>query len=1283
VRSSVWRTRAILACFFLSGATSLAEEVLWVRQLSLIFGSTNYAVSTVIAVFMAGLALGAWWVGRRADGWREPLKAYGYLELGIGVYALAVPLLFMALVPIYRFCWGVVDGNFAAMSLVRAICSALVLLPPTTMMGATLPLLVRHCTDQPRAIGGSTGRLYAANTFGAVLGCLGGGLILLPWFGETGTLWTAGCTDLAVGAVVLGLLVRGVPAFDVRGGEIANANANAIVNDSEPAPEKAPAPGADAEAAAEAAPPLAPALEPAADPRRALRLGAIAFGCAGAAGLIQEVAWTRLLAMVLGGSVYSFTIILGCFLMAIAAGSAIGTRFILPRVRNDLGAFANCQAYAALAGVFGCYLYERLPFAFVHLSVVDWIPTGLVWGVVGAAVGLSLAVTALPSLPIPAERRSLMGIIVVAGLAAGGVLLAWLTVAPTAKPDLTHSSDVAAMFLLGALVVVPPTLLSGCGFPLLIRGLAPALSKVGSRVGALYAANTIGAICGSLVGGFLLVRWLGLQQTILAGTAVAAVAAAVAAWATRGTPGTAHARRNALVVACFALLLPRVMPPSWDPGLVSSGPYLYGNTADWPTFDAYLSEAGSAAVGGRVHHVLDYEEGLTATVAVYRSDTGLFLRVNGKTDASSVGDMSTQTLVGQLPMLFAPRTDRVLVIGVGSGISVDAVSHHRPTRLAAVELEGAVVRATRFFEGINGALYDRAARGELELIAEDARNYLLATGEQWDVVVSEPSNPWQTGSAKVFTREFFATVRQRLAPGGVFAQWLQMYSLDLTAASSVLRTVRAEFAHVYVFAPMPQGDLLILASAEPLPLDFARAAGRIAASPACAAQLARSYIERPEQLLGYVLADGEAVDAFIAAHPAPVNDDDGAFIEYHAPKALRIGSSGALIDRALTEAAGATWTRIADRAPDPAALLVESARSLLARTTEPFRGAKLRPSLAKRAVAFCDAAIARRPSADAYFVRGQARLRLDFKQEPEAFEDWTTALKLDPAHVPALTRLARYYFDDRFFGEAIPFAQRAVAAAPKDFEARLILAKSLARDGRTAEAEPILAGLAAEDEAGHYPGAHLYLGLAAMGSNRTVAETALRRYLQMRPNEPAARRDLARVLRRLGRDREADRQERYLDERHEAAKLAEGALWASHWAPMRQTELEQTTLLRQAEERWRGALEKYPFVIDYHMGYFRLLRQRARFEDCITVLREARRLFPRSGWTANNLAFMLELQVRLGRAEPSTLTEGAAALRAAAPYALQRFAPGDLRNRAARLEYWAAHGRPKHGLSGR
>jgi spermidine synthase len=531
--------------------------------------------------------------------------------------------------------------------------------------------------------------------------------------------------------------------------------------------------------------------------------------------MVQEVAWTRLLAMVLGGSVYSFTIILGCFLVAIAAGSAIGTRFILPRVRDDLGAFANCQAYAAVAGVFGCYLYERLPFAFVHLSVLGWLPDVLRMGALGAGVALVCVLVVLPLLRMPGMRRSIpawVSSVIVGSVAVGAGAMGFVWSDGATVSDPTHAGDVAAMFLLGACVVIPPTLLSGCGFPLLIRGLAPALSQVGSRVGALYAANTVGAILGSLIGGFVLVRWLGLQQTILAGTAIAAIAAVVAAWATRGTAGTDHARRNALVVAAFAILLPRVMPPSWDPGVMSSGPYIYGNTEDWPTFDAYLSEAGSPAVGGRVHHVLSYEEGLTATVAMYRSDTGLFLRVNGKTDASSVGDMPTQTLVGQFPMLFAPATDRVLVIGVGSGITVDSVSQHTPTRLAAVELEAAVVRATRYFSGLNGDLFARAERGEIELIAEDARNYLLASGETWDVIVSEPSNPWQTGSAKVFTREFFATARARLAPNGVFAQWLQMYSLDLTAAASVVRPLGAGFVLVYVISPIAQGVRFIIAS---------------------------------------------------------------------------------------------------------------------------------------------------------------------------------------------------------------------------------------------------------------------------------------------------------------------------------------------------------------------------------------------------------------------------------------------------------------------------------------
>src|SRR5262245_8266385 len=191
--------------FFLSGATGLVYEVIWVRLTGLVFGNTSHAISTVLGAFMAGLALGSWKLGQKADNTTNPLRLYGLLEVGIGISAALVPLVFRAL---DRFYWALspwISSFPAAGVFVRFGASFIILLAPTFLMGGTLPVLTRFFTERLDEVERKVGVLYALNTFGAAAGSLLAALVLIPGIGNIRTTLIIASINIAIGLLPIGM----------------------------------------------------------------------------------------------------------------------------------------------------------------------------------------------------------------------------------------------------------------------------------------------------------------------------------------------------------------------------------------------------------------------------------------------------------------------------------------------------------------------------------------------------------------------------------------------------------------------------------------------------------------------------------------------------------------------------------------------------------------------------------------------------------------------------------------------------------------------------------------------------------------------------------------------------------------------------------------------------------------------------------------------------------------------------------------------------------------------
>jgi len=193
---AAWRERgvhwAVLVLFFLSGACGLVYEVVWMRMLTLVFGATAFATAAILASFFAGLALGSLWFGKAADRARNPLALYAFLEAGVGVFAFLMPVLFAGLTPVYVALARGLDLGFYPLSVVRFVLSFLVLILPTTLMGGTLPVIVKFFVSRRDGLGWDVGRLYAVNTFGAVVGTVAAGFFLILFLGVKEAAWVAG-----------------------------------------------------------------------------------------------------------------------------------------------------------------------------------------------------------------------------------------------------------------------------------------------------------------------------------------------------------------------------------------------------------------------------------------------------------------------------------------------------------------------------------------------------------------------------------------------------------------------------------------------------------------------------------------------------------------------------------------------------------------------------------------------------------------------------------------------------------------------------------------------------------------------------------------------------------------------------------------------------------------------------------------------------------------------------------------------------------------------------------
>ena len=789
-KSSLW---LIGVCFILSGATGLIYEVLWARMLGLVFGATTFAISAVLAAFMGGLALGSAWAGRLATKIKRPLRAYGIIEIGIALYAIVVPLLFRLIDYFYAFIWEQFRPGFYAFSLWRFVLSCLVLLVPTTLMGATLPIISAALVRSPKHNPTAVTRLYTCNLLGAIFGTVAAGFFLLPFLGVRLTIYTAAAINLVVGlfSIIIDRRDEKSPVLDDASEQIATVE---DANDESPG---------------------------AATPVQNSKLeGSTKFWllCAVISGFVTistQVAWTRVLTMIIGSSTYAFSLVVSLFLLGLAIGAYLVARKKL--TTNLPRSIMNVELATAATLLLSIWMTNATPNLLIEL-------------------GTSLQI------------NSWFGLLML-------------------------------QLLIAALLILFPAILMGMVMPLVLVWASKAGGDVSVRlVGRSYAVNTLGAIAGAFCTGFILVPKMSTRFTILFAASLCIVLAGLAYKPER--EDTDPELRRSLAVGATAALIAVLflIAPNMKLADLSIGAY-DSLVRVLAKSRGSVTDATNANLGPDVHRLLWYKEGPTATVSV-RDDWGIrSMAVNGRTNASDKDDMPTQVILGQLPVLVAPRLESGLIVGYGSGVSVGSMLQSEIKSLECVELEPTAVEAGKYFNHVNNQPLNDP---RLRVIIDDARTYLRVNPTLYDVIVSEPSHPWVPGVANLFTQEFFELGRSRLKDDGVFVQWVQIYQLSTESLRSVLATYKSVFPHVLMFrveGAAKGKDLILVGSRQPLTLNAVAERmkdGRVAK------ELSRIKINTPADLDAWFVCDETQLAP--AVEGAIINTDDNMRVENRAPR---------------------------------------------------------------------------------------------------------------------------------------------------------------------------------------------------------------------------------------------------------------------------------------------------------------------------------------------------------------------------------------------------------------
>jgi predicted membrane-bound spermidine synthase len=739
---------ALVAVFVLSGAAGLIYESLWSRYLGLFVGHSAYAQIIVLVIFLGGMSLGAHLVGRRSERIRRPLIGYAVVELVVGVLAMVFHDAFLAATD---FAYASIFPSFSGFGLtaVKWAIAGLLILPQSILLGATFPLMssgVIRLAKAREAPGRILALLYFSNSLGAAIGVLVAGLWLIGTVGLPGVLLIAGFINVIIAAFVF-LLARAherLSALDAQTTERSESGAG----------------GLPSEAHASLGNPDARSANP---QRLTLVLLSVAFGTA-VASFIYEIAWIRMLSLVLGSATHSFELMLSAFILGLALG-ALWIRSRADTLDNPLKLLGTVQWMMGLLAV------GTLP---LYLMSFDWMATVL---------------------------------------------------GTVASNENGYRVFTAFRYGVSLLIMLPATFCAGMTLPLITRML---MKSSGERaIGTVYAVNTLGSILGVILAGLILMPLVGLKRLLLFGALIDIL---LGVWLTSQTrdrpPAVAKPKRFPmqgespltipLLLTAFLLTTITVVT-RFNVAVLTSGVYRHG-VVDRGTDSKFPF----------------YKDGRTATVSVEQNASGFMtLATNGKPDASVdpqwldtsarareaplqlTRDIATQYMLPLISLAHRPRAENIAVIGQGSGITSHVLLGSPYLKdLATIEIEPEMIAGSRHFSPANRRVFEDSRS---HFIVDDAKSYFASSRRKFDLIVSEPSNPWVSGVSGLFTQEFYARVKDQLADDGVFGQWLHLYEINDGLVNSVLAAIDTVFPAYEVFFTS-DADIIVVASKQRVPV---------------------------------------------------------------------------------------------------------------------------------------------------------------------------------------------------------------------------------------------------------------------------------------------------------------------------------------------------------------------------------------------------------------------------------------------------------------------------------
>jgi spermidine synthase len=809
-----------------SGACALIYQTAWLREFRLIFGASTAASAAVLAIFMGGLGAGGIVLGKRVDRCRRPLEFYANLELLIALTAASTPGLLWLVREAYIWTGGTSGLGMAMGTVARLFLSTLVLIVPTVLMGGTLPAAARAAEEEEDVSRRNLALLYGLNTLGAVTGAALSTFLFLELFGNRKTLWLAALANLLVGL--------GARSLSRRLGEGAAA-AQEPVAAVEPVPGPAAhpgdsSPGGEAASRTGGAADLAAGHVPPSEARAPVPAGLVlgAAAMVGFAFLLMEIVWYRMLGPILGGSSFTFGLILAVALLGIGLGGAAYGLLMSNRPSTLRGFALTCGLEA---------LCIAIPFAL-------------------------------------------------------GDQLAFLALLLRSLGSLGFLGHVAGWTVVAAVAVLPASFVAGVQFPLLIALLGRGREQVGRHVGLAYGLNTSGAIAGSLAGGFGILPLLtapGTWRMVVVMMAVLGAAAQALSYRStrRGRPALLP-----LGTAAAALLMILATGPTaaWRHGQIGAG-------------RSNLTQASPNQLIDWAHHIrrtTSWEtEGVESSIALSTINGYAFV-VNGKIDGNARGDAGTQIMAGLLGAILHPHPASAMVIGLGTGSTAGWLGCLTTMeRVDVVELEPAVLHVAEVCAPVNqGVLTNPKVR----ISIGDAREALLTSSLRYDIIFSEPSNPYRAGVASLYTRDFYQAVAKRLEKDGLFLQWLQAYEVDGTTIQTAFATLKSVFPVVETWLT-ESNDLLLLCTEAPVRYQSSSLRERIHTEPYRTSLEKAWRVTDLEGLLAHFLAS-DAFSAAVAGRAGGIlNTDDRNIVEFGFARTL--GSSSFFDLREMRDAARA------------------------------------------------------------------------------------------------------------------------------------------------------------------------------------------------------------------------------------------------------------------------------------------------------------------------------------------------------------------------------------------